>query len=78
MSRIHSTGPEVSDSYCIGFALTPSDPFWVQVREATKQRAAELPIELVRLPPLPFTPDGQTSLAMVEELRAQEHSVSSH
>ncbi len=64
-----STAPA---SLRVGFAIVPADPFWVQVREAVKQRAAEVGIDLVRLPPLPAVPHAESYLEMLENLRASE------
>jgi len=55
----------------VGFSLVPDDPFWVQVREAAWQRAAELGVTLVQVPLL-MARMGDESLGFLEDLKAQE------
>ncbi len=63
----------------IGFALSPGDPFWVQVREAVKQRAQELGVDLIRMARISGDIYGEKSLGLLEDLRVSEvRSLISH
>ncbi len=55
----------------IGNALETSDPFWVQVNEAARQRAAELDVTLVPIP-LVALQGSDEPLSYLEDLRARE------
>lgn len=72
MAPLHAAASALPAPLRVGFALLPSDPFWVQVREAVKQRAAEVGVDLVRLPPLPSLAQTDAHLEMLENLRASE------
>ncbi len=56
----------------IGSRLLPSDPFWVQVREAVRARSQELGVSLVNVS-LPLdTTTGERQLDLLEDLTAHE------
>ena len=56
----------------IGSLLLPTDPYWVQAREAVKLRAQELGVSFVNIH-LPFnTATGDLQLGLIEQLLAQE------
>jgi AraC-like DNA-binding protein/ABC-type sugar transport system substrate-binding protein/GAF domain-containing protein len=55
----------------LGNALETSDPFWVQVNEAARQRAAELDVTLVPIP-LVTRQANDEPLSYLEDLRARE------
>lgn len=55
----------------IGNALETSDPFWVQVNEAARQRAAELDVTLVPIPLVALQASDEP-LSYLEDLRARE------
>ncbi|MBW7885614.1 MAG: helix-turn-helix domain-containing protein [Caldilineaceae bacterium] len=56
----------------IGMALAPADPFWVQVREAARQRAQELGVVLVPVHVPYGSPAADIQLGFLDDLRAQE------
>jgi len=58
----------------VGLFLGPSiDPFWVQVVEASHQKAHELEIDLITIDSdLPLLPSGEEETALYEELLAQD------
>lgn len=64
--------PRAPGAARVALALSPGDPFWVQVREAVKQRAVELGIDLVRVPPPSQTAEGVALLGFIEDLHAIE------
>jgi len=56
----------------IGMGLTPNDPYWVQVRDAARQRAQEHGVTLVNLTVPDGALDSDFLLAFLEDLDAQE------
>ncbi|MCS6827032.1 MAG: helix-turn-helix domain-containing protein [Caldilinea sp.] len=58
----------------VGFGISPGDPFWVQVREAVKQRAESLGLELIPLKTPRIGETGDVHLRFLEELKAREIS----
>ena len=56
----------------IGMGLAPNDPYWVQVREAARQRAQETGVTLVNMAVPDGAPDSDALLGFLEDLDAQE------
>ena len=58
----------------IGLFFVPSmDPFWVQVLEASYQKAEDLGLDLIAIDSdLPPLPSGEEETALYEELLAQD------
>src|SRR5690606_38311201 len=56
----------------IGMGLAPNDPYWVQVREAARQRAQESGVTLVSVAVPDGAPDSDDLLGFLEDLDAQE------
>ena len=56
----------------IGMGLAPNDPYWVQVREAARQRAQECGVILVSVAVPDGAPDSDRLLGFFEDLDAQE------
>ncbi len=62
----------MNKNYRIGLRILPSDPFWVQVREAAIQRAQQQGLTIV---PLAFAIDdlsGEAMVDLLDDLMAQE------
>ncbi|MGL4651837.1 MAG: sugar ABC transporter substrate-binding protein, partial [Caldilineaceae bacterium] len=79
MTTFSAPGDSFTTRVRIGFAIAPSDPFWVQVREAAKQRAERQGITLIRFPLIPAGAQGEVYLRMLEDFRASEiHALISH
>lgn len=64
----------MSHSPRIGFNVSPSEPYWVQVREAALQRAQELALDLIPI----YTEDypqilsDENQIALAEEILGQD------
>jgi signal transduction histidine kinase len=58
----------------VGLAIHPESPYWVQVREASYNRAEQLPLDLVAisLAEFPETLSEEEQVALLEELLALE------
>lgn len=58
----------------IGSAIEPTDPFWIQVREATYERAQQLGLDLISISLMdyPSTPSEEEEATLLEELQALE------
>ncbi|MBN1219889.1 MAG: helix-turn-helix domain-containing protein [Anaerolineae bacterium] len=64
----------MSHTLRIGSAIDPVDPYWVQVREATIERAEQLPLDLISisLVDYPETLPEERQMALMEELLGLE------
>src|SRR6185436_1561019 len=58
----------------LGFNVSPSEPFWVQVREAALQRAQELAIDLIPIyaEDYPYPLSEEDQMALVEVILGQD------
>jgi signal transduction histidine kinase/AraC-like DNA-binding protein/ABC-type sugar transport system substrate-binding protein len=66
-----------SHSPRIGFNISPSEPYWVQVREAVLQRAQELALDLIPIntEDYPQILSDEDQMALVEEILNQDFDV---
>ncbi|MBE7472543.1 MAG: hypothetical protein DPW09_07175 [Anaerolineae bacterium] len=64
----------MSHSPRVGFNISPSEPYWVQVREAALQRAQELGLDLIPLnaEDYPQTLTDEDQMTLVEEILGQD------
>ncbi|MCK6627772.1 MAG: ATP-binding protein [Anaerolineae bacterium] len=64
----------MSHSPRIGFNISPSEPYWVQVREAALQRAQELGLDLIPInaEDYPQTLTDEDQMTLVEEILGQD------
>ncbi|HXV97045.1 MAG TPA: hypothetical protein VEC93_01385, partial [Anaerolineae bacterium] len=67
----------MSQSPRIGFNISPSEPYWVQVREAALQRAQELGLDLIPIntEDYPQILSNESQMTLVEEILGQDFDV---
>ena len=64
----------MSQSPRIGFNMSPSEPYWVQVREAALQHAQDLAVDLIPLntEDYPQLLSDEDQVAVAEEILGQD------